>query len=574
MIQRIRMLPGISQSMANRIVAGTFHSIFLKFLRSNGYNQKILANEKYKEIMIKNILRRQGLLDSYEPETILSLISYYKSSMIYPGQLKAKTPVEKEIKNIYSQFEKDKEKANYIDFDDILTESFHLLENNDVLRNQLQERFRYICIDEYQDCNRVQKELVQMLVHPKEQNLMVVGDAAQAIYLFRNASPKFILDFAQEYPHAKTVNLDTNYRSNTSIVGLGNALISHSNKPIGIQLNAKKSSDFSPLYMRPNDSDDEAKNIVDNIVSDVTNGTHKYGDFAILYRMHSLSRAVWDELVLRDIPFVVHGVSQVFYLNSIVKPVLDHLRLALDHNNIEAIAGIAPSLYLNKEKVTDHITNLAFTQEKKDYLALLLRMPNLKPYHQGQILNRIENIRLLKKMPPKKAIQFIRKGSIGYNKFLEMDERKCYTIQKELIDEILDELESASSKFQTVQEFIRFVDLIIQKHKEMEELKKNPHADAVQLLTLHAAKGLEFKCVYLIGFCEGIIPHKSIENANEQKDRIKLDQVNMQIEALEEERRLAYVGVTRAEEELYISSPKKYRGKDAEVSRFLLESFI
>lgn len=574
MLERMQRLPGISHSIANRIVSGTFHSIFLKLLRSRGYNHKILASEKYKEIMVKNILRDQGLKDSYEPETILSAISHYKSLMLQPNQVDAKTPVEKEIKEVYMEFEERKEKGSFMDFDDILLHAYYLLKNDDVLREQLRNRFRYILIDEYQDCNLIQHELIKLLANSSN-NLFAVGDPQQSIYGFRNSSIDYILNLHEQYESLKILNLDTNYRSNNSIVGLGNALIKHNKKRLGNPLRSVKNNEITPLYMRPDDSDDEAKMIVDNIVAEVKSGNRNYKEFAVLYRTHSLSRAIWDQLVWRKIPFVTHGNNSLFYENSLVKPILDHLRLSLDSNDLDAISGIAPSLFLNREKVIDHIqsSKLFNSDNNKSFLAILMTLKDLKSYHRGQILNRIEYIRGLRNKSPLEAIRLIRKGPIKYDEYLDMDDRKTFSLAKEVIDETLDELEASASKFTTIEEYIGFIKNLIQKHKEMEEIRKDQNADAVQLLTLHSSKGLEFKCVFLIGFIEGVLPHKSAEGADKQSDRIPSDK-NIVEEAIDEERRLGYVGITRAEEELYISSPKKYRGKDAEISRFLKEAFL
>ncbi|MFE4524835.1 ATP-dependent helicase [Cytobacillus firmus] len=569
MLERIKLLPGLSTSIANRIVSGTFHSIFLRLLRSHNYRADILSNSKYQEILMTQILRDLSLVDSYEPESLLSLISHYKSQMILPRHLEVTTPIEKEIQRIYMAYEQLKEKKNLMDFDDILLETYYLLKYNHEVREQLQNRFKYICIDEYQDTNLVQHEIMRLLLN-KSQNLLAVGDEDQSIYNFRSSSPEFILNLKKEFPNLTQITLDTNYRSTIAIVGLGNDLIKHNTKRIGKVLKATKEAETTPIYLRPKDSDHEAKLIVDNIVADTQNGNRRFKDYTILYRIHSLGRAIWDELVQREVPFVAHGVKQVFYQNHIVKPVLDHLRLSLDPNNLDAISGIAPSMYLSREKVSQHITSNSMEQKTANNLLLLLRFPGLKPYHQGEILNRVEHIRNLKNMAPKEAIKFIRKGPVKYDEFLNMDDRKTITLHKEFLIETLDELESASEKFTRVEDFIHFIDTIIEKHRDMEDLKKNPNADAVQLMTLHSAKGLEFPCVFIIGFCEGIMPHKAIENAEDQKDRVN---ANTYAEALEEERRLAYVGVTRAEEELFISSPKKYRGKNVEISRFLKESF-
>lgn len=566
MIDRIALLPGYEFNPKG-IVAGTFHSIFLKLLRSEGFKQRILSSNKQKEFILNQVLKEQNFKSIYEPEEILTKIDTYKSEMIQPQNINPTTAIEREIQEIYHEFEKKKDMLNLMDFSDVLLEAFFLLKYNESLKVQLQKRFQYICVDEFQDCNPIQKELVKMILNPNHQNLLAVGDEDQVIFEFQSASPKIIMNLKTEFPNLTLITLDTNYRSTDSIIGLGNSLIRHNKKRLGKVLKSNKSSKSRPLYLRPFNSDNEAKIIIENILSEVNAGKRKYKDFAVLYRTHSLSRAICDELILKGIPFKAHGANQSFYERAIIKPIIDYLRLSLDPNNIEAIIGIAQTLYLNSEKVEQYIDSKA-NSHKRELLGLLLGVPGLKPYHQEKILNRIEHIKKLKPLTPKEAIHYIRKGPIRYDDYIEIDEEKVLTLDKEWKSEILAELEAASDKFHSVKDFISFIDEIIPKQREMEDQE-----NAVQLMTIHSSKGLEFSCVFIIGMVEGILPHKTIENANVQSDRRKLEYENNKLAALEEERRVAYVAITRAKEELYISSPKNYRGKNVDVSRFLVEAF-
>lgn len=177
------------------------------------------------------ILRDLSLVDSYEPESLLSLISHYKSQMILPRHLEVATPIEKEIQRIYMAYEQLKEKKNLMDFDDILLETYYLLKYNHEVREQLQNRFKYICIDEYQDTNLVQHEIMRLFLN-KSQNLLAVGDEDQSIFNFRSSSPEFFLNLKQEFPTLTQITLDTNYRSTNAIVGLGNDLIKHNTKEL------------------------------------------------------------------------------------------------------------------------------------------------------------------------------------------------------------------------------------------------------------------------------------------------------------------------------------------------------
>ncbi|MDM5314921.1 ATP-dependent helicase [Fictibacillus sp. b24] len=575
MITRIQSLPGISRKMANDMVSGTFHSIFLRILRNQGFNQKIINSEKYKEILIKGILREQNLLDSYEPETILTSISSYKSNLLRPKDIKTNTPIEREIQSIYEKYELLKNKKDLMDFDDILIESYYTIKDNKVLLNKIQNHIRYIQVDEYQDVNKAQHELIKLIVKKPQENVFFVGDEDQVIYNFRQASPDFILNLEKEYPHLKRITLETNYRSTDSIVGLGNEIIKHNKQRLGKKLKATKTSHVTPFYFRPSETLEEAVRIADNIQADVKLGKRDYKDYAILYRTHNNCRALFDEFVLRDIPFISKN-DKVFYKQPIVKPVLDYLRVSLNPNDTNAIEGIAPTLYLNKEKTVQHALEFTLGHTKKNMLRSILNISNLKPFQMRQISERIEFIENLNTRVPADAIREIRMGVPKYDEYLESDSRKTLTLHKELIRETLDELEASASRFTRIEDFLLFVDKIIKKNEQMEELRKKPNANCVQLMTIHSSKGLEYPVVYVIGFSETILPHASALSVNEQQDRtilLNISESELRNVALEEERRLAYVSVTRAQEELYLSSPKLYRNKEVDISSFLLEAF-
>ncbi|MFD1739566.1 ATP-dependent helicase [Bacillus salitolerans] len=574
MLSRIQRLPGISRKMATEMVSGTFHSIFLRILRKMKYDQQILSNEKWKEIMVKGILKEERLHDSYEPETILSCISSFKANLQRPGDVLAKTPIEREIQGIYEKYEHVKNSKNLMDFDDILMESYYLLKENESLLERIQGTIRYVQVDEYQDVNKAQHELIKLIVKAPDQNVFFVGDEDQVIYNFRHATPKYILNLSKEYPNLKTITLGTNYRSTDSIVGLGNEIIKHNKYRLGKQLTATKTSHTTPFYMRPSDTLEEAVQIVDNIQADVSLREREYKDYAILYRTHNNSRNIFDELVLRDIPFVTKN-EKVFYEHPLVKPVLDHLRLSQNPNLIEAIESVAPSMYLNKEKAVQHVLEATLGQQKKNMLRSLLVVPSLKPFQMQKIYDRIEFIEGLKDKKPVDAIREVRKGQPKYDEYLESDERKTLTQQKEMVRETMDELEASATRFNTIEEYLAFIDKILDKYKNMEQLRKEPNADCIQLMTIHSAKGLEFPVVYVIGFSQTILPHASAFSANDKQDRLIPEENKEQLEdnAFEEERRLAYVAVTRAQEELYLSSPQEYRNKTVDVSKFLLDAF-
>jgi DNA helicase-2/ATP-dependent DNA helicase PcrA len=316
-------------------------------------------------------------------------------------------------------------------------------------------------------------------------------------------------------------------------------------------------------------------------------------------------------------PFVQYGAGSFFYDQWLVKPVMDHLRLALNPRDMQAIESAVAGLYIPRENGAAYILREDKKKPKKYPLIHLQDWPDLKSYQKDSIKERIRLIKSLKAMKPIYAIQEIRRQF--YEKYVEVHDVHKWTQHKETLTETLDELEAAAKRFDTVEEFMTFVDTMAAKHAEMTELMHDKNADAITLMTIHRSKGLEFPCVYVIGASEGILPHSSALQADQMEEigqepkksgSLRMRKRSSEGErgaagvkttsgssraaveakpaagaghedagaakvnaALEEERRLAYVAVTRAQEELYISSPAHYRGKKADVSRFFAAAF-
>lgn len=568
MKERIGHLPGLTPRDVREITTGTYHSIFLRLLKAQGDNRKILSNEKRKHIYLKNIMREMSVKDDYEPESLLAILSHYKNQMISVEEMPAEKPVEKEVKKILKRYEKVKHNEGYMDFDDILLDAYHLLQKDHKILEMLQKRYAFILCDEWQDTNPVQYELIKMIASPQN-NLFVVGDDDQTIYEFNGADSSIILNFHNEYPDTKTYNLDINYRSTTKIVGLANQVISFNQKRYQKTLKATKPHEDSPNYFRPKDPNEEAEEVVRNIVIEVEEGRRSFKDFAILYRANSNSRAIFDQFVLQNIPFVAYGDTNTFYEQALVKPVIDHLRLALDPKNMDAVYGMLPTLYLNREQTSDFIWNRESRHPKKHLLEHTLKLPHLKEFQKKQIDERIQLLKKIKSLKPLEAVREIRKF---YDKYVEANEKQNLTMHKEMVKDTLEEIESAASRYNTISDFLAFVDEIIQKNEDMMKVRKDSEADVVKVMTIHKSKGLEFPVVYLIGASENVLPHRSALDANERKDMV-IDSKKKVAAAIEGERRLAYVAITRAQEELYISSPCTNREKQVPISRFIMDVF-
>lgn len=563
MRQRISHLPGVSSQDSGRLTAGTFHSIFLKLLRSLGYNQKILNSDRHKQIIMKNILKKMKSPEASLPEIMLSSISACKVKMMEPADIPDSKETE-ELKIAYSEYEEWKTANGYIDFDDILVYMYREFNQNPALLQKMQNRFQYILVDEFQDTNPIQYELIKQIAAPQN-NLFVVGDDDQVIYSFNGANSSIILEFDRAYPEASVVTLDTNYRSAPPIVGLGNHVIKHNTYRRTKTMNATDKDGKQPYYLRPATTEDEAGYVLRHI----REKKREWKDIAILTRTYTNARAIFEQLIEQDIPFNAQGMKQVFYEQSIIKGMMEHLRLAYEHQNLDATAAILPSLFINQESGMRHIEMENFVDPVEFPLLHLKSWKTLRDFQKKSIDRRVRLVQEAKRHRPQKAIQLLRDD---YMKHLDSANDEALTVHKTTLKEMMDELEFSSSRFETIPEFLAYVDRIIQRFNEHKQ--KASASNALSLLSIHQAKGLEFPVVYVIGASETILPHVSALNTMKDKEAShKQLYMKNPTADLEEERRLCYVAITRAKEELYICSPEKHLGKQTPVSRFLTDAF-
>ncbi len=563
MRERISRLPGVSPQDSGRLTAGTFHSIFLKLLRSLGYNQKILNSDRHKQIIMKSILKKMKSPEASLPEIMLSSISSCKVKMMEPSDVPDHKETE-ELKKAYTEYEEWKTANHYMDFDDILVFMYREFNQNPALLQKMQNRFQYILVDEFQDTNPIQYELIKQIAAPQN-NLFVVGDDDQVIYSFNGANSSIILEFDRTYPDAAVVTLDTNYRSAPPIVGLGNHVIKHNTYRRAKTMNATNKDGKHPFYLRPATTEDEAGYVLRHIREQ----KREWKEIAILTRTYTNARALFEQLIEQDIPFNAQGMKQVFYEQSIIKGMMEHLRLAYEHQNLDATAAILPSLFINQEAGMRHIEMENFVDPVDFPLDHLKSWKTLRDFQKKSIDRRIRLIQEAKRHQPQKAIQLLRDD---YMKHLDSANDEALTVHKTTLKEMMDELEFSSSRFETIPEFLAYVDRIIQRFNEHKQ--KASATNGLSLLSIHQAKGLEFPVVYVIGASETILPHVSALNSMKDKEASQKELYMKNPTAdLEEERRLCYVAITRAKEELYICSPEKHLGKQTPVSRFLTDAF-
>lgn len=586
MIERLARIPGLDRNASRSVHAGTYHSICLRILRSEGYDFQVLSSDRRKHIMLKSIMKRMGIDQQYSAEAVANVISNWKNNFRKPTDIQdfvgdvayqmqtelsdqSSGSIMAELGAVYSEYERIKEEINLYDFDDFLIETYYLLQYRPDILAKYQSQFKYVLCDEFQDTSHVQYEIIKMLAAPHN-NLCIVGDDSQLIYGFRSAKSEFILNFDKVYPDCSRIIMDINYRSTSPIVGMANSIIHHNQKQIRKTLKVVNTGNIPIHFNTPETSDHEADDIVEDIKNKRAAGVD-LRDIAVIYRTHATGRAIFDKLLLADIPFVTYAKSsESFYQNSFVKPMLSMLRVAINPMDEEAILDAAQIFYIKRTEMQSVLEQLTLSysgHSPKDlfYQAIEQLARAKSGYHKEQLLLKKEAVRRLSSMRAPQAIREIRIGPIGYERQLEVDGRKTLTIHKDMVMEFLDECEQAARGFNTPKEFLSFIQRVDEKNKEMEELRRQPDIQAVRLMTIHASKGLEFDVVYAIGWAEGILPHQSSISGKKE------DSTNDAYEAVEEERRLAYVCTTRAKRFLYLSSPRRHRNKEVQISRFLIE---
>jgi len=595
MKQRLAEIPGVPLRSAQSVEARTFHSFCLQLLRRSGVRSAVLGDDGQQRITIKRLLRESGTSFDFEPESLLALLSSYKCRMLTANDLPEASPAEREIKRVLLRYEQWKQNGGMIDFDDLLLLTYRMLNTEPDLLPALQERFRYIMVDEFQDTNTVQYEIVR-LIAGASRNLMVVGDDDQTIYSFNGASSEAILSFDQVYPDAQVVALRVNYRSSAEIVGLGNAII-RGNKhrrqktltvPLSTssgqqdQATSNSSTEVDavigaagkPMFARPANAEEEAALITASIRKLIEPGGYSYGDIAVLYRSAGSGRATIEHLLQAGIPIEEHGDLLSFYESPLIRPVMAHLKLALHHRDKQAIETMLPTLYVNRESAMKWIREKDAQQAKKWPLIHLTTLPSLQQFQKDAVLERLRLIKAAATQRPAAAIRRIRDAF--FDKFAETN--RGGTPHKELMKELLDELESSAGRFETVESFVAFAEDMAKRQAEAKgdgktDRKGSDDAGRVQVMTIHRSKGLEFPAVFVIGASEGIMPHRSAIQPQQPKQTSSPEETEREKEeALEEERRLMYVAVTRARERLYVSSPAFYHGQKADLSRFLAEA--
>ncbi|MFC0469522.1 ATP-dependent helicase [Halalkalibacter kiskunsagensis] len=557
MKERMRTYPEIQPAVLNQLVIGTFHSIFYKMLMHHEPEQwapsNLLKQEWQRQAMIKEAGREIDIDEKeFAFDQALTQISWWKNHLLSPDQVKTKDKWEEHVAYLYKRYEQMRLAKNLFDFDDMLLGLYELLMNNPRLLKRYQQRFAYVSVDEFQDINKVQVELITMLSE-RTKNLCVVGDDDQSIYAFRGSDPSYILTFKERFSNTKMVVLDENYRSNHEIVSSANNVIATNRTRYSKQLHAQTSSNEAPLLFYPFDEEEEATMIVTDIKKQLEAGESP-SDFAILFRTNSSARALIERFVSSSIPFQLDADGESFYRRKSVRKVLAYLRLAQNPDDATALSDLLGALFL-KQQVIQEVKANSITQDCT-FVEALPQIQGLQPFQSKKLSTMPEKFKQLKTKSPVDAIAFIEQ-EMGFSDYVKKQGNEGNKMERGS-DDVRD-LKVAAKLHPTIQDFLDYIDHMTIKYEEIRYQKNNQNA--TQLMTIHRAKGLEFKHVYILGAVEGGLPHDYALDAWREGDD----------KPLEEERRLMYVAMTRAERNLKISVPIMRRGKRAFRSRFVRE---
>lgn len=539
---------GLVGDVANRIWLSTFHSFCAKFLRFEidsflGYNSNFtIYDTSDSQAVIKAALKALNLDDKYYPVgAMIAAISDAKNQLLFASDFRkqARDFYQQKVADVFEYYERELRKNNALDFDDLLLVAVKLLQSNAAVLDKYSHRFRYVMIDEYQDTNHAQYLLAKLLAsHWK--NIAVVGDADQSIYAWRGADIQNILDFEKDYPNCTSIKLEQNYRSTKIILDAANAVIDNNEGRPEKNLWTDKTEGAKIQHFTAQSEHEEAAFIGDTIAKKHDIHDVPYGDMAILYRTNAQSRVLEEALIKRALPYTMVGGTK-FYDCKEIKDVLAYLRVLYNPFDDLSLLRI-----INVPKRSIGATTVAKLQEyaraNGTSLFMTLTQLHLIDSIKGKTKEKLEEFGILiftlvSEMENRTVLDILESilDRTGYLAQLEESTDPQDQARAENIGELL----SVAKDFQdtnpsgTVEDFLEQVALVNDVDSfEQEEAK-------VTLMTLHAAKGLEFPIVFLCGLEEGLFPHS---------------RTLMNPEEIEEERRLAYVGITRAEKELYISN--------------------
>ena len=543
MKKRFQKFEGMNEAP---VTFGTFHSVFFMILRyAYHYTGASIVREETRRDYIRNLACSLDLEIEDENEfisNVLNEISYVKGEMISLEYYHSAVCADEIFDRLYQGYEQGLRRDRLIDFDDMLVFCHDLLKNREDIRRMWQQKFRYILIDEFQDINRVQYEIVKMLTG-SEQNLFIVGDDDQSIYRFRGAKPEIMLGFRKDFPQARRVVLNVNYRSSAEIVdGAGN-LIRHNRKRFEKEISAIRGPKVPITIKQFDNVYEECRDILQAAAFYQSKGI-PLEEMAVIYRTNTQPRQLVGRLMEFNIPFRMRDMIPNIFDHWISRNILAYIHLALGEMDRGLFLQIMnrPKRYISRSMLDDPVVSFRN----------LKRQTRGKQWLYEKIDKMEMDLTLIAAMEPFEAVSYIRRG-VGYEDYLK-EYASQRNIDPENLMEVLDEITESARDHHSFKEWFAYIngygeELARQAGKNRAEKK------GITLTTMHSSKGLEFDVVFVIDSNEGVTPHKK---AVKEVD-------------LEEERRLYYVAVTRARTYLFLYSVKELYQKEVRPSRYISE---
>ncbi len=526
------------------VTFGTFHAVFFHILKyAYHYSAANILTEEKKYQILQRLLSESGLHFEDERETlseIASEISVVKNEQIPLEHYYSKSCPEEVFRGFYRKYEEMHRREGLLDFDDMMTMTYELLTQRADILAAWQRHYRYILVDEFQDINLLQYAILRLLADP-ERNLFIVGDDDQSIYRFRGAKPEIMLNFPKDYPDAKQIVLDRNFRSVASVIRAAQLVIRENTKRFAKRAVHVRKGQGQIDIREFSGQEHESLYLIKKVQESLAGGIPP-NEIAVLYRTNQGARPYAERLMEFNIPFEMRDALPNIYEHWIAKDLFAYLHLArerLDRTEFLQVMN-RPKRYIARDAID----------------AKVISLETLRTYYEDKewMLDRIDrlelDLRMLKDMAPYAAVNYIRYG-MNYEEYLQ-EYAKARRMKPEELTDILDEIQDGCRPFKTVEAW--YEHLTAYKERLLEQRgKKERDPDAITLATLHSAKGLEFQEVFLVDVNEGTIPHR--------KASMEAD--------LEEERRLFYVGMTRAKDRLHLFYVRERYGKRVEPSVFL-----
>lgn len=530
------------------VTFGTFHGIYYGILKwAYRMNASNIFSEEEKMMLLREVIAGMELEIEDEKEFlqgIASEIGQIKNNRLSLEEYESSNCSDQMFCQIYEEYERRRKLLKKIDFDDMLVLCYELFQKRPDILQMWQKKFQYILIDEFQDINQVQYDVIRMLALP-ENNLFIVGDDDQSIYRFRGARPEIMLGFSKDYPNAKSIILDVNYRSTKAVVSAARRVIERNKNRYQKEIITVNEQGDNVHIQEVRHPVEESHYVREQIAKAVAAGTEP-SQIAVLYRTNTEPRALVETFMEYHIPFQMKEHLPNLYEHFIGRDFQAYMRMALggrDRGDFLMIMN-RPNRYIGRDSVDRG--EISFENLRKYYME--------KDWMVDRIDQLEVDLKVISRMTPYAAIQYIRK-SVGYDLFLNE-----YAIKRKMkledLQELIREMEERAKEFKTIEEWFAHIEKYTEELR-MQAVTRTENRNAVSLMTFHAAKGLEYDTVFIIGANEDVTPYKKAELPEE----------------MEEERRMFYVAMTRAKKHLTISYVREKNGKAMEQSRFLGELF-